>query len=620
MIKKLVFCNYIFLLGIICFCAAQDKTYNFEDLGQPVRSPLAIKFVTNDEVTGPIAWGGMTDAEKNVLVGVGIKDGKLTQVDFTEYGKSNSLLLFKKSERYIYLFAGKKGRFFKYDVRLNELQTIGPESNALYWMGSSYTIAPDGSIYVGTYPRAAVSVLNPKTEEVKIIDRVSSTKGSEYVINPASDKDGIIYFPTGMQHGELWAYNPNKEQKKQILPQKLMTYGAPQIWKADDGNVYGRKGNTTFLCTEEGIVEADIPERMSEILDNGYGNIRALYLNTDGNLVVENQKSRERSIVESSFEPSAHEVFSIGDVHNNILYGSGMKPGHIFTYNLNTNEINDLGNMTRGRIQTYDMLAHENQLFMSSYTGGFIDVFTLTNNGLPTNRKAVAHLHGIAKQERLLQLVLGADGYIYSPTMPIKGFLGGALVRVDPKTLKTKVFENIVHNQSLMSVTSIKETGELFLTSSVQGGTSSKPTEKEAVVVLWDPISEQVTYKESPVKGARSYGKTVLGNNGLVYGSAADTIFVFDPVKRKVLTKIQIKGSSDTKARVILSETLAKDGLVYGVDNRNGQLFSIDTSTNTLIILSEHPSLVNARFAEVKEDGYLYYPNHSRLMRVRVYD
>src|SRR5690606_9728582 len=115
---------------------------------------------------------------------------------------------------------------------------------------------------------------------------------------------------------------------------------------------------------------------------------------------------------------------------------------------------------------------------------------------------------------------------------------------------------------SLLSVTSIKETGELFLTSSVQGGTSSKPTEKEAVVVLWDPISEQVTYKESPVKGARSYGKTVLGNNGLVYGSAADTIFVFDPVKRKVLTKIQIKGSSDTKARVILSETLAKDGLV----------------------------------------------------------
>lgn len=618
MIKKLVFCTCIFLLGIIYFCAAQEKIYNFEDLGQPIRSPLAIKFVTNDEVTGPIAWGAMTDAEKNVLVGVGIKDGKLRQVDFTEYGKSNSLLLFKKSERYLYLFAGKKGRFFKYDVRLNKLQVIGEESNALYWMGSSYTVAPNGTVYIGTYPRAAVSVLNPKTEEVKVIDRVSSTKGSEYVINPASDKDGIVYFPTGMQHGELWAYNPITEQKKQILPQKLMTYGAPQIWRADDGNVYGKKGNITFLCTEEGIVEATAPERMLEVIDNEYDDIRALYLNTDGNLVVENQKSGERSIVESSFEPSAHEVFSIGDVHNNILYGSGMKPGHIFTYNLKTSEIDDLGNITRGRVQTYDMLVHENQLFMSSYTGGFIDVFTLTDDALPANRKNVAHLHGMAKQERLLQLVSGPDGYIYSPTMPIKGFLGGTLVRVDPETLDTKVFKDIVHNQSLMSVTSIEETGELFLTSSVQGGTSSKPTEKEAVVVLWDQASERVTYKGKPVNGARSYGKTVLGNNGLVYGSALDTIFVFDPVKRKLLTKIQIEGSSNTKARIILSETLGKDGLVYGVDNRNGRLFSIDPSTNTSIILSEHRSLVNARFAEVKQDGYMYYPNHSRLMRVRV--
>ena len=610
----------VFVLSLWSFSFAQQKAYEFEELGKPIRSPLTIAFVTNDEATGPMAWGALTDAEKNVLVGVHVEDGHLIEVDLSEYGKANALLLFKASERYIYMFTGKSGRFLKYDTRLNEIETVGEETKALYWMKTSFTEAPDGRVYVGTYPRAAVAVLNPKTGEVEVIDRISTNSGSEYVINPASDMDGIIYLPTGMKHGELWSYNPETGEKKQILPKKMMTYGAAQVWRAADGKVYGRKGNTTFLCTENEIVEGETQEAFVDTPDNLYGNVRALYLNTEGNLIVEDQTSKEQLIVESTFEPSAHEVFSVGDIYNGRLYGSGMKPGHIFTYDINTGGLDDLGYLTRGRVQAYDILAHRDQLFMSSYTGGYIDVFTVDSNGIPSNRKSVAHLHRMAKQERLLQLTLGTDGHIYSPTMPIKGFLGGTLVRVDPKSLETKVFQDVVPNQSLMAVTAVKETGELFLTSSVYGGTSSKPTEKEAVVALWDPEGEQVTYTGKPIQGARAYGKTVQANNGMIYGAALDTIFVFDPLERKVAAKASLEKQSDSRARVVLSESLGEDGFVYGIDSRNGQLFRVDPSTHKVTVLGEDSSLINARFAEVKEDGYLYYPNHSKLMRVQVVD
>ena len=618
MISKFILGKCFLFISIVNFCFAQQKTYKFEDLGKPIRTPLNIEFVTRDEVTGPIAWGAFTDAEKNVLVGVNIKDGKLIEVDLAKYGKANALLLFKASERSIYIFTGNSGRFLKYDIRSNEIKTIGNESSARYWTKNSFTIAPDGRVYVGTYPQASVSVLNPKTEETKVLAQISASNGSEYVINPASDKDGIIYFPTGMKHGELWSYNPETDTKKQILPKKLMTYGIAQIWRATDGKVYGKKGKTTFLCTEDKIEEGKTREASVTTPDNLYEDIRALYLNKEGNLVVENQTSKKELIVKSTFAPSAHEVFSIGDIYNGKLYGSGMKPGHIFTYDTNNGQINDLGLLTRGRVQTYDILAYKDRLFMSSYTGGYIDVFTIDKNGLPTNRQSVAQLHSLAKQERLLQLTLGSDGYIYSPTIPIKGYLGGTLVRVDPESLETKIFKDIVSNQSLMSVTAVKETGELFLTSSVQGGSSAKPTEKEAVVVLWNPATEQVTYTGKPVKGASSYGKTVRGNNGMIYGSAFDTIYVFNPVNKKIVTKTSIEKTLDKRAKIILSESLGKDGFIYGIDNQNGQLFSLDPSANKITILAKDTSLKGARFAEVKEDGYLYYQNHSTLMRVNV--
>ncbi|MFA4868980.1 MAG: hypothetical protein WC623_12310 [Pedobacter sp.] len=620
MISKFILGKCILLLTLVNLCFAQQKTYNFENLGKPVRSPLTIDFVTRDEQTGPIAWGALTSAENNALIGVNMKDGKLIEVNLEKYGKANALLLFKVSERYIYMFTGKRGRFLKYDIRLNEVKAIGNESKATYWMKKSFNTAPDGKIYVGTYPQAAVAILNPKTDEVKIIDRISANDGSEYVINPASDKDGIVYFPTGMKHGELWSYNPNTDTRKQILPEKMMTYGPAIIWRAADGKVYGKKGSTTFLCKEDEIVEGKALPTSVDTPDNLYGDIEALYLNMDGNLVVKNQKTKEQQIIKSTFEPSAHEVFSVGDIYNGKLYGSSMKPGNIFTYDTNTGKTNNLGSLTRGTIQAYAIMAYKDQLFTTSYTGGYVDVFTVDANGLPINRKPVAHLHQMAKQERLLQLRLASDGYIYSPTVPIKGFLGGTLVQIDPESLKAKVFKDIVYNQSFISVTPVKETGELFLTSSIQGGSSSKPTEKEAVVVLWDPVTEKVTYTGKPVKGATSYETTVRGNNGLIYGSALDTVYVFDPVKKKVISKTSIEKPLDKTARILLSENLDKNGVIYGIDSRNGQLFSINPSSNKITVLGKDNSIIGARFAKVQKDGYLYYPSHSKLMRVRVVD
>lgn len=87
MISKFILGKCILLLSIVNLCFAQQRVYKFENLGKPVRSPLSIDFVTRDEVTGPIAWGALTSAENNALIGVNMKDGKLIEVNLENMEK-----------------------------------------------------------------------------------------------------------------------------------------------------------------------------------------------------------------------------------------------------------------------------------------------------------------------------------------------------------------------------------------------------------------------------------------------------------------------------------------------------------------------------------------------------
>lgn len=616
--QNIILCSFFIHFFAMVAIAQNKKEFVFEELGKPVRINLPVELVTNDQETGPIAWAGLTDGDRSALVGVHMINGKLTQIDLTPFGKANSVLLFKYNERILYLYAGNKGRFLKYDISTQKLTTVGEPSIAAYWVSGSYTIAPDGKIYVGTFPQGGVSILDPKTEKVEHLTRISPNPEMEYIIKPASDNDGIIYFPLGMHHSELWSFNPQTKEKKQLLPQKLQTYGAVTLWRASDGNVYGKKGSTLFLCTSDEIKIGEtkpIPEKTNNVL-NGK---TVLHIDDNGSLILEDRQTKQRTAIKSTFEASAKEVFSISNIHEGKLYGSSLKPGNMFSYDLKTGVFTNMGLMSRGRVQIYDLLSYGKGLFTSSYTGGYIEYFDPNHPKSTNNPRLLAQLHKRDNQERPVQLVLASDGKIYSPTAPIKGYLGGTLVQIDPLSMKTVTFSDLIPNQSYTSVTPVPETNEIFITSSIHGGTSAKPTEKEAWVFLWDTKTQKISYKTQPIPGTTNYTSTVRASNGNIYGFASNKYYVFDPIKRKVIYRGELKGNDETvRARVILSRQAGTDGFLYGVDNAAGNLFRLNPIDNGIEILASHQSLKGTRFAALQTDGYLYYPNKSTLMRVKV--
>src|SRR5690606_6040350 len=123
-----------------------------------------------------------------------------------------------------------------------------------------------------------------------------------------------------------------------------------------------------------------------------------------------------------------------------------------------------------------------------------------------------------------------------------------------------------------------------------------------------------------PIPGATSYGKAVLAANGLIYGFSGNQYYAFDPAQRKtVMTGILPGRAEGAYPRLpLLSDAPAADGLIYGVDNTVGNLFAINPAEHNITLLAQDDSLKDAHFAETEPDGYLYYNNGPRLMRVKV--
>src|SRR5690606_24736942 len=97
-------------------------------------------------------------------------------------------------------------------------------------------------------------------------------------------------------------------------------------------------------------------------------------------------------------------------------------------------------------------------------------------------------------------------------------------------------WRNVVPNQSVYSVVSVPQTREMFFTTSIHGGSSAIPTEKEAFVILWDVVTQSIAWQVQPLPGATSYDYAAVGEDQRIYGTSGGHFFIFDPASREVLT------------------------------------------------------------------------------------
>lgn len=186
------------------------------------------------------------------------------------------------------------------------------------------------------------------------------------------------------------------------------------------------------------------------------------------------------------------------------------------------------------------------------------------------------------------------DGKVYFGTEPDYGERGGAVAIVDPATGSVDVTRGMVPDQTIAAITFRGD--DLLLGSSTEGGTGTEPIAGSGHVVQWDPATKQVLRDVVPVPGARSVNALVTGPHGAVFGLADGTLFELDPATLQVVRTLEVGGAGNASDGVL---TFHPNGYLYA--ETGGSTYVIDALAFTSTRVASSTSRL-----ELSADGSLY--------------
>jgi streptogramin lyase len=171
--------------------------------------------------------------------------------------------------------------------------------------------------------------------------------------------------------------------------------------------------------------------------------------------------------------------------------------------------------------QVEDWTLADGTVFAGTYPNGAL--VTAPENGSSITTRA--QLKGSDSQIRPLEAVTH-DGVVWYGTEPDYGLHGGAIARLDPATGAVDVTRDVVPEHTIAALAFVGD--RMFAGSSTTGGTGTDPVPGDANLVEWDPATKTVVQSTVPVAGAGSVN-ALVEHQAHLYGLADGMLFEADP-------------------------------------------------------------------------------------------
>jgi hypothetical protein len=215
-------------------------------------------------------------------------------------------------------------------------------------------------------------------------------------------------------------------------------------------------------------------------------------------------------------------------------------------------------------------------------------------------------------------MIQGPDGLVYVGATAGYGQLEGPLLSWNGSAGAIHLHNNIIHDQSVVSLAVWKQ----FIVggTTTTGGGGSHPTQTGARLFLWDTKTQAKEFDIIPVAGADLITDLITAPSGLVYGVAvshggtavsygAHTLFAFDPQTRSILSR-QPLPFHDV---VYNSIGLLPDTTIVGLAEKG--IFTIDQATHHAGLIAPSPVKITGGFD--LRDGAVYFISNSEIYRYR---
>ncbi len=482
------------------------------------------------------------------------------------------------------------------DTSVKDLGTVLPGEKSVWALASGKS----NELFGGTFPSG--NVFRYKVDEgFTDFGKGSLMKDEQYVRSLAyQHKTGSIYAGIG-SHAHLIEYDAVKGTKNNILPSSFSEYqfvydlkiienlnekdylfawlkgadkepitlvfdlSTKQLVRELRGDIKiksmikGLRDELIYYTANKELYSLDINNKSgkSTLLSSQFGDSYSMMWDKDSTTLISFNDRRNlvkfslltNSILETKLvlpkQPiSIHTLLAGPDGR---IWSSGYLSGGNSAYDPAT----DSSTEYRGLSQAEGMLTSKHNIIFGLYTGANFYKYDVNKPWSLTdkNPKFIGKAEG---QDRPFGVAEAkTSNKVFFGTVPTYGKLGGDLVELSAGGDSIQTYKNIVPQQSIVSLMGYK--GLLIGGTSTSGGLGIEPTQKEAKLFFWDIKKKLIVFDCIPVKGARSITGLTLDNDGNVWGMADGTIFLFDPVQKKVL-----------KEKLI--HTVAKTGQIW----RNG--------------------------------------------------
>jgi streptogramin lyase len=505
----------------------------------------------------------------------------------------------------VYLGTLTGAHFLKLDVKAGKLIDLGrPSSTEQYIWDVNF--AADGKLYGATYPQSKLVRYDPKTSKSEDLGRMDPVE--QYAHYVAGSDDGFVYVGIGTSKANIAAYEIATGEHREILPAEFQVVGQANVYRGKDGSVYGTVAGRHFrmkgwTATAIGEKEAPVVERHR--LRDG----RTVEIH-DKALVLKDAKSGEVTERAFGYEGNELPLFRIAFGPDGGLYGSSVLPIHFVKYDSAKHTFPDFGGLGGGEI--YSFLSHGKRLLMAAYAG--LAPLMSFDPAQPFSKEAGAANPTLVNFKdsdsgwRPQAMIEGPDHNVYLGAVAGYGKLGGPLTIWNTDSGKVEQFHHLVPDQSVITLAVWKD--RLIGGTTVGGGGGSHPTQKEAKLFIWNPQTKAKDFETTPVADARSIDDLVVTAKGMVYGTAAGTLFVFDPESRTVKDRKKLPFGGT----IYNSVGFGPDGRIWGLTKEG--IFAIDTGSNECRLVAKAPEKITAGFA--MREGAIYFVSGPAVYRYRM--
>lgn len=247
-----------------------------------------------------------------------------------------------------------------------------------------------------------------------------------------------------------------------------------------------------------------------------------------------------------------------------------------------------------GQVEGYGV--HNGRLLYGRYPGANLYRFDPARPWAMGTNPGAATAVG-AEQDRP-KAFASLDHRVAVGSVPVSGVLGGALSLWDPASGAIETHRSVIPDQSVVSLA--VHGGVVYGGTSIYGGYGVDPVAKQALLFGFDPATGKVVYKESVVERAVAVSGLTAAPDGHLWGLAGTTLFEFDPGNRRIVHRKELFADTGGE-RYGDGLTLAFVGdRLFGT--AQGKLFEVNPGNWHVTILDTTHDL----FKLTAHDGSLY--------------